>query len=156
MLLKGWLRLTGSGFDSTVGYNTRGFPSVFRFMRRFRDKLLNGGPCVTPEVDLGANLDIKFANALERELDSGETVLIQLFQPPGRVRSGSWLLPHRRWSAGDLLALTGTRLLWITDRERGYRSRYGSIASYAPPNAVLHIGLTSGRFGDIQIGRAHV
>ena len=42
MLLKGWLRFTGSGFDYTVRYNTRGFRSVFRFMRRFRDELLRG------------------------------------------------------------------------------------------------------------------
>jgi hypothetical protein len=51
--------------------------------------------------------------------------------------------------AGDLLALTARRLLWITDRERGSYSRYGSIASYAPFDAVLGIDPTSGRGGDI-------
>ncbi len=40
MLLKGWLRFTGSGFDYTVRYNTRGFRSVFQFMRRFRDRMV--------------------------------------------------------------------------------------------------------------------
>lgn len=147
ILLKGWLRFAGTGLDSTVRYNTRGFPAVSRFMRRFRDKLLNAAPCGTPEVDLRASLDIKFANALEAELDPGETVLIQLFQPPRQIRSRNWLLPHRHWGAGDLLALTGSRLLWITDRERGYRSSYGSIALYAPLDAVLRIGLKSGRPG---------
>jgi hypothetical protein len=48
-----------------------------------------------------------------------------------------------------LLALTGRRLLWITDRERESYSRYGSIASYAPFDAVRSIGLTSGRSGHI-------
>jgi hypothetical protein len=150
MLLKGWLRFTGSGFDYTVRYNTRGFPSVFRFMRRLQDKLLRRSPPRgASEVQLGASLDIKFANALALELDSEETVLIQLFQPPRQVRSRRWLLPHRRWGAGDLLALTGRRLLWITDRERGSYWRYGSIASYAPFDAVQSIGLTSGRSGHV-------
>jgi hypothetical protein len=116
-------------------------------MRRFRDWLLKAASCGTPEVDLEACLDIKFANAQEAELDTGETVLIQLFQPPRQIRSRNWLLPHRHWGAGDLLALTVGRMLWITDRERGYRSPYGSIASYAPPDAVLRIGPISNRAG---------
>ena len=45
MLLKGWLRFTGTGLDSTVRYNTRGFPAVFPFMRRFRNRLLKAAPC---------------------------------------------------------------------------------------------------------------
>jgi len=150
MLLKGWLRFTGPGFDCTVRYNTRGFPPVFRFMLRFRDKLLRGAPPRgSSEAHPGAGLDIKFGNALELELDSGEIVLMQVFQPAREVTSRSWLLPRRHWSAGDLLALTGRRLLWITDRERESYSRYGSIASYAPFDAVRSIGLTSGRSGHI-------
>jgi hypothetical protein len=133
MLLKGWLRFTGSGFDYTLRYNTRGFPSVFPFMQRFRGKWLHGAPCGTPAVDLGAGLDIKFANALARELDAGESILMQAFQAP------------RPGLAGDLLALTDRRLLWITDRERGFRSRYGSIASYAPLEAVLSVETISRR-----------
>jgi len=150
MLLKGWLRFTGSGFDYTVRYNTRGFPSVFRFMRRFQGKLLRDStPRGASEVRLGAGLDIKFANALALELGSEETVLIQLFQPPKQIGSGRWWLPYRRSVAGDLLALTGRRLLWITDRERGSYWRYGSIALYAPLDAVQGIGLTSGRAGHL-------
>jgi hypothetical protein len=165
MLLKGWLRFIGPGFDCAVRYNTRGFPPVFRFMQRFREQLLRGisgagpwpatsghAPWLRPPeasaVQFGASLDIKFTNALARELDSGEIVVMQVFQPPKEVRSGRWLLPRQRWISGDLLAVTGRRLLWITDRERGYYSRFGTIASYAPFEAVLSIGLTSGRGGD--------
>ena len=154
MLLKGWLRFTGAGFDYTVRYNTRGFRSVFRFMRRFRDELLRGALLLgASPVPFGAGLDMKFANALALELDSGETVLMRAFQPPREVISRSWLLPRHHWIAGDLLALTSRRLLWITDRERGSYSRYGSIASYVSFDAVLSFGLTSGRGGHIlQIG----
>jgi hypothetical protein len=149
MLLKGWLRFIGPGFDCTVRYNTRGFPPVFRFMQRFREQLLRDARLhEMSAVQFGASLDIKFTNALARELDSGEIVVMQVFQPPKEVRSRRWLLPRQRWISGDLLAVTGRRLLWITDRERGYYSRFGSIASYAPFDAVLSIGLTSCRGGD--------
>jgi hypothetical protein len=150
MLLKGWLRFTGPGFDYTVRYNTRGFPPVLRFMGHLQDKLLRGARTrVNSEAHPGVGLDIKFGNALALELDSGEIVLMHVFQPPRQVRSRGWLLPSRHWIAGDLLALTDRRLLWITDRERGSYSRYGSIASYAPFGAVRSIGLTSGRSGHI-------
>jgi hypothetical protein len=150
MLLKGWLRFSGSGFDYTVRYNTRGFRAVFRFMRSFRDKLLRDAlPDGTSSVRLGAGLDIKFTNALARELDSGETIATQFFQPAKEVKSRWWLDPRRRWMAGDLLALTGKRLLWITDRERGSYSRYGSVASYAPLGAVRTIDLASAGGGRV-------
>jgi len=150
MLLKGWLRFTGSGFDYTVRYNTRGLRSVLWFMGQFRNQWLRSGePSGSSAVHLGSGLDIKFSNALARELDSGESIVAQVFQAPRAVRSKSWLLPYRRWIAGDLLALTSRRLLWITDRDRGSYSRYGSIASYARCDAVLNICLTSGRSGRI-------
>ena len=150
MLLKGWLRFAGAGFDHTVRYNTRGFRSVFRFMRRFRDELLRRGlPLANSPVPFGEGLDVKFANALAVELDSGESVLMRVFQPPSELISRNWLLPRHYSIAGDLLALTSRRLLWITDRERGSHSRYGSIASYTPFDAVLGIDLTSGRGGHI-------
>ena len=93
MLLKGWLRFAGPGFDCTVRYNTRGFPPVFRFMQSFRDQLLRGPSGAGPwpataasvelpeasEVPLLASLDIKFTNALARELDTGEIVVMQIF-----------------------------------------------------------------------------
>jgi hypothetical protein len=150
MLLKGWLRFTGPDFDYTVRYNTRGFPSVHRFLSHFRDQLLRGAqPRGASEIHFGAALDIKFTNALAQELDSGEIVLMRVFQPPGEVRRGSWLMPRRRSIAGDLLALTARRLLWITDRERGSYSRYGTIVSFAPCDAVIGIGLTTSRGKDV-------
>lgn len=132
MLLKGWLRFTGSGFDYTIRYNTRGIGPVLRFMRHFREGWLRGAPLGSFDADAGSGLDMKFGNALALEMDSGETIVAQVFQPPGKVASTRWLVPRSRWIAGDLLALTSRRLLWITDRDRGFYSRYGSIASYAP------------------------
>jgi hypothetical protein len=150
MLLKGWLRFAGSGFDCTVRYNTRGLPPVYRFMQAFRAKLLaRTEPNGTSVVQFGAGLDIKFANALAAELDSAEAVLVQIFQPPREARSGRWLPARRRWIAADLLTLTDRRVLWITDRDRRSYSRFGSIACYAPLDAVASISVTSGRTGDM-------
>jgi hypothetical protein len=100
-------------------------------------------------LPLEDGLDMKFANALALELDVGETILMRTFQPPKEVVSRRWLVPRRHWVAGDLLALTTRRLLWITDRESGSYSRYGSVASYAPFDAVQSLGLVSGRGGQI-------
>jgi len=116
-------------------------------MARFRREYLRGAqahdePAVyLRSVHLGAQLDIKFANALEAELDPAETVCLQVFQPPEELPAARWWLPRHRRLPGDLLALTDRRLLWITDRENGFRSRYGSIAQYAPLHAVSHIAL---------------
>src|ERR1039458_2129495 len=59
MLLKGWLRFTGSGFDQTIRYNTRGFQSVFQFMRRLRHELLPSAESGGSSQSRGS-LDIKF------------------------------------------------------------------------------------------------
>ena len=101
-------------------------------MRRFRSEWLRGAqPRGAGEVIGGDNLDIKFANALETELDPGEITHARLFQPPQVSR--------KRRLPGNLLVLTDRRLLWITDRENGFRSRYGSIASYAPIDGVSQV-----------------
>ncbi len=149
MLLKGWLRFTGSGIDHTVRYNTRGFRSVVGFMQRFRKKFLDdAGPNSVPEVCFGAGLDIKFGNALTREVDLGEKATAQFFQPPKELKSNRWLIRRRRWLPGDLLVLTGRRLMWITDRDRGSCARYGSMVSYTPLRMVRTVELASGPTGN--------
>ena len=121
-------------------------------MQRFRNELLGAPlPPGDSRPPFEAGLDIKFANALVLELDSGEAVLTRTFQPPREALSSNWLFPRHYWVSGDLLALTSTRLLWITDRERGSYSRYGSIASYAPFEAVVGIDLRPDRRADIQV-----
>ena len=152
MLLKGWLRFTGSGFDCTVPYNTRGFPAVFRFMRRFRDKLLRGAqPPATAEADPGAGLDIKFGNALARELDSGEAVLMQAFQPPTEAGSRSLVastpaLDRRRFAgadrqaaavdygpgAGILFAIREHRVVCSIRRRAKHRPGIGPARTHSP------------------------
>jgi len=147
-LLKGWLRFTGSGFDCRIPYNTRGIVPVLGFMERLRGRLFAPGAApLAPDTRPGAGLDIKFWNALTREIDRGEGTALVFFQAPKEVQSGRWFQPRRRSVPGDVLALTGRRLLWITDRDGGSYSRYGTIASYAPHRAVRSVELRADRAG---------
>jgi len=140
-LLKGWLRFAGRGSDCTLPYNTRGLPSVQEFMQRLREVLLEEAPGFpAPGTRLGADLDIKFSNAVIRELDRSESRVAVFFQPPEDLRSSQWFTARRSRAPGDVLVLTPGRLLWITDRDRGSHSRFGSVASYAPLRALRAIG----------------
>ncbi|HZT32534.1 MAG TPA: hypothetical protein VFA33_21775 [Bryobacteraceae bacterium] len=136
MLLKGWLDFRGAGFPSTIPYNTRGLPAVLRFMRRFRSRWLGAAEQAdAPQAALGDELDTRFANALADELDPGESVAARFFQRPRGFRR-RWPLQGTRWTPGNLLVNTGSRLIWVTDRYRGSRLQYGRIASYAPLRTV--------------------
>lgn len=142
MLLKGWLSFRGAGFNYMVPYNTRGHPSVLRFMRRFRERWLGTGGLPAAGVSLGEDFDLRFANALADELDPGEAVAARFFQSP-RESKRRCALHRSRWIPGDLLALTGRRVIWITDRHHGLRAQFGSISCYAPLRAVQGLGLAS-------------
>ena len=145
MLLKGWLSFRCAGFDCTIPYNTRGHPSVLGFIRQFRSRWLGAlREDGTPQVTLGDELDIRFANALADELDPGEAVAARFFQLP-RESKLSWPLRGTRWTRGDLLAKTDRRLIWITDRDRGSRLQYGTISSCAPLRSSWKLTLISRR-----------
>ena len=150
ILLKGWLRFAGRGFDCKIPYNTRGLPSVFEFMRRFRDIYLDTRQSgLAPDTNLGARLDIKFSNAVIAEMDLGEPLSALFFQAPRESKSKRWLAPRRWRTPGDLVVLTDSRLIWITDRDRVSRLRFGSIASYVPLRALSAVELRPGRKGSV-------
>jgi hypothetical protein len=132
MLLKGWLAFRGVGFDYAIPYNTRGQPTVLRFMRKFRTAWLGSGELVPGGIAMGDDLDVRFANALEDELDPEETVAVKFFQR-GRQLKRRWTIRRTTQSLpGDLLVLTNKRVIWITDRERGAKAQFGTISTYAP------------------------
>ena len=170
ILLRGWLRFVARSFEQTVFYNTVYRGTVDRFLRRLR------GGWMAPEqrvaqlssVEFGEPLDVKFRNALARELDPDEILRGRWFLAP-REFTGSCLIYHwKSWAPGDLLALSPHRLLWITDRDRGTSARYGTIARYAPVDRIrsvawevkkghcaLRIELAAGREWRIPMPLAH-
>jgi hypothetical protein len=142
MLLRGWLGFKGRAFDCTAPYNTRGQLPVGGFLRRLRQRWLGECRPGPPAAMFGDALDMRFANALEDELDPGEAVSLAFFEPP-RERRRRWPARARRKSPGDLMALTSRRLLWITDRDGESRAPYGGVASYAPLRAVRSLRTVS-------------
>jgi hypothetical protein len=131
MLLKGWLAFRVVGFDYAIPYNTRGQPTVLRFMRKFRTAWLGSGELVPGGIAMGDDLDVRFANALEDELDPEETVAVKFFQGC-RYLKRRWPIRRTQLLPGDLLVLTNKRVIWITDRERGAKAQFGTISTYAP------------------------
>lgn len=113
ILLHGWLRFSGAQTDRTVVYNTRSSPSVDRFMAEFRDLFTPPDPAAIPANPTcsGKPPDLKFRNALLRELAPDERIRIQLFSPATRTRQHWGILRYESWRPGDLLAVTDRRLL---------------------------------------------
>ena len=144
MLLRGWMSFRASKFDCTTPYNRCGYRPVCRFMRRFRVAWLPDRSVRTePPIEFGDTLDCKFKYALAEELDPAERSVAGFFQAPREVRVKKFCFSQLRWDAGDLIALTPRRVLWITDRDSSGYARYGTIARSAPISAVRSIQLIS-------------
>ena len=134
ILLHGWLRFAWAETEITLLYNTRNSGPVRQFLAELRATLApeRDAPRPTHLRTFGEPLDIKFANAMASELAPGETVVLQFFSAArGRVH-GWGILLREEWAPGDLLLISGWRLVWITDRYRGHHERYGTLARYAP------------------------
>jgi hypothetical protein len=142
ILLRGWLRFAGADFDRSLSYNRRDAGPVEAFLGKIRAGFLgsSSGP-IGERIDLGDPLDFKFRHALQDELAADETVRAVLFRPMREVASKILHRRLRRWPA-DLIALTSTRLLWITDLHGSGHAYYGSIARYAPLANIAGIART--------------
>jgi hypothetical protein len=144
ILLKGWLRFVGRDFDRTLCYNTRSGRAMDLFMRRLRIRTLSDSDSSSGDgLELGAPLDLKFRYALSHELDASEAIRGRFFRPPVQLIRRRFGLKRARTIPADLVAITTSRLLWITDRDGSGRADYGSIVRYA-------------RLSDVQgISRSH-
>ncbi len=140
ILLRGWLRFIGADFDRTLFYNRRDAQPVETFLGKLRANFLgsSSGPGGEP-IDLGDPLDFKFRRALKDELASDESVRAVLFRPVRELAGRILLRRRRRWPA-DLIALTSTRLLWITDLHGSGHAYYGSIARYTALANISRMG----------------
>jgi hypothetical protein len=145
MLLKGWLRFAGNGFDRTIRYNTRGYRSVLLFIQRFREAWLGKSVSVGLDspVKRPAELTMKFDEALAIELDPDESVRAYFYEPPREISFRKWLFRRRTDTPGDLLVLTDRRLIWITDRDRGSRAPYGTVTLSSPLDAWIAVSVPS-------------
>jgi hypothetical protein len=134
MLLIGWLRFITAQSEVELAYNTRSQPRVREFLRALMEAYIPEPPGAgrVEAAVFGPPLDIKFRNCVAEALEKNEWIKSRLFNPPVEV--------SRRWGplrlhseiAGDLVALTNRRVLWISDRWNGRYERYGSIIKTAP------------------------
>jgi len=158
MLLKGWFRFVGNEAEKSLPYNTRGYRAVSRFMRRFRQAWLACGepPTQTVPPTLPKELDLKFDNALHLELDARETVQAHFYEAPRETRYRRWLLPRQTRTAGELLALTEKRLVWITDRCGDSSARYGTVTASVRRDGTTGAAVVCGDAGPtLEIRLAH-
>lgn len=138
MLLIGWLRFVTAQSDIELAYNTRSHHRVREFLRVLMDAYLPEIPAADrgDAALFGPPLDIKFANCLNESLERNEWVRARLFSPPVEVSRRWGPLRRRSQTAGDLVAFTNRRVVWITDRWNGRYERYGSIIRTAPVRAL--------------------
>jgi len=138
MLLIGWLRFVTAQSAIELAYNTRSHHRVREFLRALMDAYLPELPDAErgDATVFGPPLDIKFANSLSEALERNEWVRVRLFSPPVEVSRRWGPLRTHSLTAGDLVAFTSRRVIWITDRWNGRYERYGSIIKSAPVNSL--------------------
>jgi hypothetical protein len=98
----------------------------------------DSAPSPNPAL-LGDAPTLKFQNALDYEIDTGEMERARLFIAPRLQPSGHWPFRIKRWTPGNLIALTDRRLLWITESHQRGRKLYGSFTCYAHPDNIAHV-----------------
>lgn len=134
ILLLGWTSLVWDGGRKHLPFNAANRRYVDRFIAALFDLWLPAPrlPRSTFFQHYGEPSTLKFENAGQDNLVTGELPLAGFFQPPlrrawrwGPFRSESWL-------PGDLLTVTSRRLLWIEDRWKGRYEPYGAVAHSAP------------------------
>lgn len=133
-LLQGWIGLLTNGRMSRFPFNTIKSDAVEELMRRLTTAWAPESLLCSPTPDSvpAADLDPKFRYAEAAALGPEEQILTRFFSrtrmSPLRILDGR--PPHR--NAGDYLALTSRRLVWITERNRGCYEPYGSILRFSP------------------------
>jgi hypothetical protein len=107
----------------------------------FQDRWLPARPQADVRLPsiFGAPLNVKFGYARSAELVLGDSPLAQFFQPAVCSTRRLLWFHQKSWSAGDLVAATSRRLLWITERRHGRYERYGTISHWAPLAAVAEV-----------------
>jgi hypothetical protein len=157
-LLQGWIGFITNGRMNRFPFNTVKRHAIDELMRRLTTTWApenyslpasHGAPAV--------DLDLKFRYAEADARGPRETILTRIFSRT-RVSSSQVLdgrPPHR--NAGDYLAITSRRLLWITERNRGCYEPHGSILRFAPLKNLTDIfvhcsGRNSGLFCRLKGG----
>lgn len=134
-LLRGWLRFTTGYCTREIIYNTRASRPLEDFLIKLKRRWLGDVQQVAATVDraYGTDLDIKFRNSVQLELDYDELVILQYVQAPFRDDKRFLLFKRENWRPGNVLLVTSkNRLIWITDECGTRRELYASRSLSIP------------------------
>jgi hypothetical protein len=137
ILLLGWIGLHWEGREETLPYNRQAAVTVERFLDRLKDAWL-GQPLPGARNEArayGAELNLKFGNAICPELRPDERVAVQFFHPSICHERHRFGFRRQTRSAGDWVVLSNLRALWITERHRAGYEPYGTVSRSAPARA---------------------
>jgi len=127
-----------------IQHNGRDSDAVGMFLRQLRSHLLLP-TCADPgslaTIHFGDPLSFKFAGYEQEELVEGEVVHARLFIAEQEKRERRWLGSVGSWTPADYLAITNRRLIWMTDRDGGYRQPFGVRCSFSPIMFLYNLNL---------------
>ena len=129
MLLRGWMGIGAGMTTRRIEYNARCYLPIDDFLRELRRAVF---PCVKGHgfewTHFGDEFDdVKFSRAGDSELDAEEIVGPSYLSLPRHEARRVWMIHGEIWQPGDLIILTDRRFIWITDRYKGLRERYGRV-----------------------------
>jgi hypothetical protein len=149
-LLDGGLRLQTRESCHTFGFNARDSAAVDEFLNLVRAKTMprTGKAKAAAAAAYGAPLDLKFSQAERTTLAHGEQLLLRFFGPPVQRRQGRLRLRKVEWIAGDYVAFTNRRILWLTDRNGSLRELYGTTLFESSVRHVSRLAVTPAGDGE--------
>jgi hypothetical protein len=134
-LLQGWISFSVTGRIRSFPFNTRTSLPVEELLRELTTVWTpeNHDSRDSGDASFGQELDLKFHNAESAALYPDERFLVRFFIKTRSTHARAWgTFPTHCHEPGDYLAITQRRILWITERNRAFYERYGSILRFAP------------------------
>ncbi len=152
ILLIGWVRFLGAVSEILLPFNTRSDGPIAELLDLLARMHMPNEPDGAGETaSFGQPLDIKFRNHLRAELREGERARAQWFSAPVEVSRRWGPFRVRSTIPGNLVAVTSSRVLWITDEWQGHYERYGSVLRTGPLRLVESVRCQSSRDGSALI-----
>ena len=145
-LLDGALTLQTRDRRYTYQFNARDSNAVDEFLTPLRARVMPPAyqANVPAPTAYGAPLDLKFSHAERTHLEPNEQLLLRFFSPPVQHNRGRLLFRKVEWIAGDYVAFTNRRVLWLSDRNGALRYRYGTNLFESSARHVMKLTLASG------------
>jgi hypothetical protein len=153
-LLDGALTLQTREHRYTYQFNARDSHAVDEFLAPLRARIMPQArqKKVAAPTAYGASLDLKFTHAERTWLEPNEKLRLRFFSPPVQHSRGRLLFRKVEWSAGDYVAFTNHRILWLTDRNGPLRDAYGITLLESPLSRMSKLSVTSeGDSGRLEI-----